>query len=92
MKVKVGQRVRQNQVIGNVGATGRTTGPHLHYEVLRNGIHINPQGLKLLPTLKLNSKDLADFHRVKGQLEKEIAGLPSVPSQVASVETLIKAS
>ena len=92
MKVKVGQRVRQNQVIGNVGATGRTTGPHLHYEVLRNGIHINPQSLKLLPTLKLDSKDLADFRRVKGQIEKEIAEMPTAPSQVASVETPIKAS
>lgn len=92
MKVKVGQRVRQNQIIGNVGATGRTTGPHLHYEVLRNGIHINPQSLKLLPTVKLNLKDLADFRRVKMQIEKEIAEMPSSPAQVASADTRIKAS
>jgi murein DD-endopeptidase MepM/ murein hydrolase activator NlpD len=92
MKVKVGQRVRQNQIIGNVGATGRTTGAHLHYEVLHNGIHINPQSLKLLPTVKLNPKDLADFYRVKGQIEKEIADIPTVPSHVASAETSIKTS
>jgi murein DD-endopeptidase MepM/ murein hydrolase activator NlpD len=40
--VKVGDRVRQHQVIGAVGATGWATGPHLHYEFLVNGVHTNP--------------------------------------------------
>lgn len=41
--VKTGQRVRQKQTIGTVGSTGYATGPHLHYEFLKNGVHRNPR-------------------------------------------------
>lgn len=91
MKVKVGQKVKQNQIIGSVGATGRTTAPHLHYEVIRKGVHVNPQSIKLLPTTKLSAKDLVDFRRVKSQIEKEVTELPS-SSQMASVETPTRTS
>lgn len=40
--VKTGERVRKGQVIGFLGTTGASTGAHLHYEMLKNGIHINP--------------------------------------------------
>lgn len=45
--VKTGERVRQGQVIGHVGATGLASGPHLHYEFLVNGSHRNPRTVKL---------------------------------------------
>lgn len=92
INVKAGQRVTQNQVIGKVGMTGRTTGPHLHYEVIRNGVHVNPQSIKLLPTAKLRAKDLAAFQRTKMQIEKEIAEISSAPSQVASTGTQTQTS
>jgi murein DD-endopeptidase MepM/ murein hydrolase activator NlpD len=40
--VRAGQRIKRGDIIGYVGATGRTTGPHLHYEILLNGQPINP--------------------------------------------------
>jgi murein DD-endopeptidase MepM/ murein hydrolase activator NlpD len=90
MKVRVGMKVRQNQIIGNVGATGRTTGPHLHYEVLCNNVHVNPQSIKQLPMTKLTAKDLADFRRVKAQIEREATEVST--SQVASAGTQTQTS
>ncbi len=65
--MKVGRRVKQGQVIGYVGSTGKSTGPHLHYEVIENGKKINSQTLKL-PSgkiLKGKNRKLFEVERIK---------------------------
>ncbi|HEY9341665.1 MAG TPA: M23 family metallopeptidase [Hanamia sp.] len=48
MLVKAGEKVNIGQQIGNIGSTGRSTGPHLHYEVHQNGRRINPESFLTL--------------------------------------------
>ena len=60
--VRQGQRVEQGQRIGAVGATGWATGPHLHFEFLENGVHVNPTKIaKAAQTLTLDAKSKPDF-------------------------------
>ena len=63
--IKKGTRVKQGQIIGYVGSTGMSTGPHLHYEVIENGKKINSQTLKLPSGKTLKGKERKDFEVVK---------------------------
>ena len=75
--IKKGIRVKQGQVIGRVGATGHATGNHLHFELIQNGKHVNPQKVTQMPTTRLSGKALQEFksaiaqiHRIKKEEEK----------------------
>lgn len=70
--VKPGTKVRQRQVIGAVGTTGRSTGPHLHYEVIFKGRHVNPQSIKQLPATKLTGKEMAKFQEIKAIFDNHV--------------------
>ena len=69
--IRSGQRVAQGTIIGYVGSTGMSTGPHLHYEFRINGVHMNPLKMTLPPPEPLNGTALAAFkHETRRALDK----------------------
>jgi murein DD-endopeptidase MepM/ murein hydrolase activator NlpD len=71
--VKAGPKVRQGQVIGYVGSTGLSTGPHLHYEVWLRGKAVNPLQLRFVGGTMLKGPALAAFQR-------QLAGWRTLPA------------
>lgn len=70
--IKKGVRVQQGQIIGYVGATGRVTGRHLHYEVYMNGTQVNPLSLKIPSGIKLKEAAYEEFKVVMNTTTRHI--------------------
>jgi murein DD-endopeptidase MepM/ murein hydrolase activator NlpD len=72
--MEVGKRVRQGQVIGFVGSTGLSTGPHVHYEILVNGRFVDPMRVKLPRGRALEGTMMAGFEKERDRLDAMMSG------------------
>jgi murein DD-endopeptidase MepM/ murein hydrolase activator NlpD len=77
--IRAGVRVRQGQLVGFLGSSGLSTGPHLHYEVMVNGHFVDPMRVKLARTREFDGRLLADFKRERDRIDGLMAKAPNNP-------------
>jgi len=81
--VSAGVKVRQGQVVGYVGTTGLSTGPHVHFEVLVNNSHVDPKSIQVPRERQLEGKQLAEFQKERLRIDEMMRRNP-VSTKVAT--------
>jgi murein DD-endopeptidase MepM/ murein hydrolase activator NlpD len=82
--LRIGGHIQQGQIIGYVGMTGLATGPHLHYEYLVNGVHKNPQTVRLPGAEPLRTEALRKFRSETASLLADLSAPQSAPGDDAN--------
>lgn len=88
--ISVGSQVNQGQIIGYVGSTGLSTGPHLHYEIIKDGEHVNPLTVNLPSIKNISEKEISKFNSNKDKINVQFAVLDKNFSQFANLIDLNK--
>ena len=84
-----GQAIEARQLVGYVGSTGRSTGPHLHFSVKKNGVFVDPLTLRLDGDKVLPKTERASFEEQRASLDKllDAIALPAAPESVARAKS-----
>jgi murein DD-endopeptidase MepM/ murein hydrolase activator NlpD len=91
--IRIGSHVKQGDILGYVGMTGLATGPHLHYEYLMNGVHMNPQTVRLPGAEPLQTDSLSKFRSAAAPLLGSLSAAAAPPGTTqAAAEPATSAS
>ena len=86
--ITVGTRVQQGQLIGYVGSTGTSTGPHLDYRIWKNGTPINPLKVPQEPTEPISQENRAKFEYVRDRIIAELEGDVKPEDQITQIDSI----
>jgi len=85
--MREGVRVQQGQIIGFVGSTGLSSGPHVHYEVLINNNYVDPMRIEVPRERRLMGRDITDFHKERMRIE-DLMRRPPVMTKITEARAL----